>query len=177
MLSSFVQGQPDRHYVTCMCRSAREKCVYSSSATECYMLKNCKRSPVTRLTPAQGEIVTRGTPGDTYYWEGNELTPSINCPILLKSLNVETARGYRFNPSIPIYFSRTTQLQPPNDCGWQYLYRLFIALNGRIPGPDLVVTEGQIVVVKVTNKLTSEGITIHWHGIHQRKSPRMDGVT
>ncbi len=75
-----------------------------------------------------------------------------------------------------LYFSRTTQLQPPNDCGWQYLYRLFITLNGRIPGPDLVVTEGQIVVVKVTNKLTSEGITIHWHGIHQRKSPRMDGV-
>lgn len=55
-------------------------------------------------------------------------------------------------------------------------YRLFIALNGRIPGPDLVVTEGQIVVVKVTNKLISEGITIHWHGMHQRKSPWMDGV-
>ena len=55
-------------------------------------------------------------------------------------------------------------------------YRLFIAVNGRIPGPTIVVTEGQIVVVKVINKLTSEGVTIHWHGMHQQGSPWMDGV-
>ena len=46
-------------------------------------------------------------------------------------------------------------------------YTVSSLLNGRIPGPDLVVTEGQIVIVKVTNKLTSEGITIHWHGIKE----------
>ena len=55
-------------------------------------------------------------------------------------------------------------------------YRLFTAVNGRIPGPTLVVTEGQEMIVEVYNRLTSEGITIHWHGIHQRGTPWMDGV-
>ena len=40
----------------------------------------------------------------------------------------------------------------------------------------MVVTEGQEMIVEVYNKLTSEGITIHWHGIHQRGTPWMDGV-
>ena len=55
-------------------------------------------------------------------------------------------------------------------------YRLFIAVNGQIPGPTLIVTEDQTVKVTVYNKLTSEGITIHWHGMHQRNTPWMDGV-
>ena len=55
-------------------------------------------------------------------------------------------------------------------------YRQYIAVNGRIPGPTLVVTEGQEMIVEVRNKLTSEGITVHWHGIHQRGTPWMDGV-
>ena len=55
-------------------------------------------------------------------------------------------------------------------------YRRFIAVNGHTPGPTLVVTEGQTVTVDVYNKLTSEGISVHWHGMHQRGTPWMDGV-
>lgn len=55
-------------------------------------------------------------------------------------------------------------------------YRSFIAVNGMIPGPTLIVNENNTVVVNVSNKLTSEGVTIHWHGIHQRRTPWMDGV-
>lgn len=63
----------------------------------------------------------------------------------------------------------------------------FIAINGRIPGPTLIVTRGQIMKVRVTNiniintgNVNSDddeyGITIHWHGMHQRGTPWMDGV-
>ncbi len=77
LLSSFVQGQPGRHYVTCA--HQQEKCVCKSSATECF--DGEKLQTFTSYTlGTQGEIVTRGTLEDTYYWEGNELTPLINCP-------------------------------------------------------------------------------------------------
>ena len=57
-----------------------------------------------------------------------------------------------------------------------YTFRSFIGVNGRIPGPTLVVTEGQLVKVNVINRLASESISIHWHGMHQRNSNWMDGV-
>ncbi|XP_061167207.1 uncharacterized protein LOC133176052 [Saccostrea echinata] len=55
-------------------------------------------------------------------------------------------------------------------------YRLALAFNGQIPGPDIVVYEDQIVSVLVHNLLEVEGVTIHWHGIIQRGTPFMDGV-
>ena len=57
-----------------------------------------------------------------------------------------------------------------------YTFRSFIGVNGRIPGPTLIVTEGQLVKVNVINRLASESISIHWHGMHQRNSNWMDGV-
>ena len=55
-------------------------------------------------------------------------------------------------------------------------YRLVIAVNGQIPGPTLIVHEGQEVEIHVQNNLASEGISIHWHGMHQKGTPWMDGV-
>ena len=55
-------------------------------------------------------------------------------------------------------------------------YRLAIAVNGQIPGPTLVVHEMQVVKIVVQNNLTIEGISIHWHGMHQIGTPWMDGV-
>ncbi|XP_076435502.1 uncharacterized protein LOC143275348 isoform X3 [Babylonia areolata] len=46
-----------------------------------------------------------------------------------------------------------------------------------LPGPAIHVCEGDQVEVKVYNKLEGgEGTSIHWHGLHQRYSPYMDGV-
>ena len=56
------------------------------------------------------------------------------------------------------------------------IQRTVIAVNGTVPGPPLVAYEGQQLIVHVTNKLLSESITIHWHGIFQRDTPFMDGV-
>lgn len=54
-------------------------------------------------------------------------------------------------------------------------YRPVIAVNGRVPGPTLVVYEGQVVVVDVVNGMITETISIHWHGLNQRNTPWMDG--
>ena len=55
-------------------------------------------------------------------------------------------------------------------------YKMLIAVNKQFPGPTLIVHEGQIVAVDVHNNLSTEGISIHWHGQHQIKTNFMDGV-
>ena len=55
-------------------------------------------------------------------------------------------------------------------------YRSFISINKQMPGPTLIVNEGAIVVVDVINNLATEETSIHWHGMHQRNTPWMDGV-
>ncbi|XP_041347612.1 laccase-1-like [Gigantopelta aegis] len=54
--------------------------------------------------------------------------------------------------------------------------RLVISVNKSFPGPELVVYEGQEVEVFVTNKMHTDSITIHFHGMHQKGTPWMDGV-
>ena len=52
----------------------------------------------------------------------------------------------------------------------------FIAVNGLIPGPTLVVNHNQTVIIEVTNMLINKEVTIHWHGQFQNNTPWMDGV-
>lgn len=40
----------------------------------------------------------------------------------------------------------------------------------------LQVCKGDRVIVDVTNEMPTETTSIHWHGIHQKGSPFMDGV-
>ncbi|XP_064605204.1 uncharacterized protein LOC135470287 [Liolophura sinensis] len=54
--------------------------------------------------------------------------------------------------------------------------RMVFVFNGQFPGPPIEVWENQMVKVKVVNKLKNDGITIHWHGLHQAGTPFMDGV-
>ncbi|XP_048577660.1 LOW QUALITY PROTEIN: L-ascorbate oxidase [Nematostella vectensis] len=54
--------------------------------------------------------------------------------------------------------------------------RTIITINDQFPGPTIEVTEGAEVVVTVVNHLLKEGVTIHWHGVHMRSNPWMDGV-
>ena len=55
-------------------------------------------------------------------------------------------------------------------------YRPFIAVNGQIPGPTLIVSQDQTVIVNVQNNLLDQAISVHWHGMFQRNTPWMDGV-
>ncbi|XP_046583061.1 laccase-like [Haliotis rubra] len=54
--------------------------------------------------------------------------------------------------------------------------RVVTVANGSMPGPAIEVYEGQTVVVHVKNHLHNEGLSIHWHGLHQQGTPHMDGV-
>lgn len=48
--------------------------------------------------------------------------------------------------------------------------------NGQFPGPEIRVKEGEMVRIKVDNKLPAP-TSIHWHGMKQRGTWDMDGVT
>ena len=42
-----------------------------------------------------------------------------------------------------------------------------LAVNGQYPSPTIRAVEGDTVVVRVTNRIPSEGVVFHWHGMHQ----------
>ncbi len=54
--------------------------------------------------------------------------------------------------------------------------RLALAINGQVPGPLLECNWGDTISVTVTNQLSDNATTIHWHGINQRGSNDQDGV-
>ena len=55
-------------------------------------------------------------------------------------------------------------------------FRPFIGVNGQVPGPNLIVSENQTVVVNVSNELQMQTVSIHWHGMYQYNTYFMDGV-
>lgn len=54
--------------------------------------------------------------------------------------------------------------------------KLVLAVNGQFPSPTIRAVEGDTVVVQVTNHIPTEGVSFHWHGIHQRGTPYYDGA-
>lgn len=54
--------------------------------------------------------------------------------------------------------------------------RVVIAINGVFPGPRIEVWEGQTLNVTIVNTLHTDSVTVHFHGLHQRGTPWMDGV-
>eukprot|EP00656_Telonema_subtile_P018246 TRINITY_DN19840_c0_g1_i2.p1 TRINITY_DN19840_c0_g1~~TRINITY_DN19840_c0_g1_i2.p1 ORF type:complete len:666 (-),score=126.12 TRINITY_DN19840_c0_g1_i2:189-2186(-) len=72
------------------------------------------------------------------------------------------------------------ELPVPADSGMLVLdgnYRAVTAVNGQVPGPAIEVDEGDVVVVRLTNKLDNAATTLHFHGMYQRGTPWMDGVS
>ena len=54
--------------------------------------------------------------------------------------------------------------------------RAVVTVNGTIPASPIIAYKGQEMVIHVKNHLLTKSITIHWHGLHQRETPFMDGV-
>ncbi|EDV99904.1 oxidoreductase OpS5 [Drosophila grimshawi] len=67
--------------------------------------------------------------------------------------------------------------EPANDdCKYaDGLESLIMVVNGKLPGQSIDVCYGDTIVADVINSM-HETTTIHWHGIHQRSTPHMDGV-
>ncbi|KAG0288202.1 hypothetical protein BGZ96_007990 [Linnemannia gamsii] len=55
------------------------------------------------------------------------------------------------------------------------LARPMLLVNGMFPGPLIEANTGDRIVVHVTNNML-EGTAIHWHGMHQKGTPWMDGT-
>ncbi|RAH58849.1 multicopper oxidase [Aspergillus piperis CBS 112811] len=54
-----------------------------------------------------------------------------------------------------------------------------ILINGQFPGPLIEANWGDMISVTVNNMITTdtaEGLTLHWHGLTQAKTPWEDGV-
>ena len=151
------------------CREQQETCECERNAKRCeFRLVIEELQTFASYVVQDDELLTRGIAGSTYYMSPDGLRPSIppgpgrnNCTFM-----EPVTFGSSFTNqscSIPMLVDGTS-------------YRSFIAVNGRIPGPTLIMDEGTLVKIRVVNHLTSEGVTIHWHGMHQRKTPWMDGV-
>ncbi|KAL3721671.1 hypothetical protein ACJRO7_034067 [Eucalyptus globulus] len=54
--------------------------------------------------------------------------------------------------------------------------KLAITINGKTPGPTILARQGDTIIVEVTNRLVTENLAIHWHGIRQIRSPWSDGT-
>lgn len=56
--------------------------------------------------------------------------------------------------------------------------RTIMTVNRMLPGPSIQVCKGDIVSITVSNDFhLSETTSIHWHGLLQRQTPYMDGVS
>ena len=51
-----------------------------------------------------------------------------------------------------------------------------LAINGQVPGPTIECQWGDTVSITVTNNLTNNGTSIHWHGNRQFQTGFADGV-
>ncbi|KAL6602885.1 hypothetical protein ACP70R_043246 [Stipagrostis hirtigluma subsp. patula] len=54
--------------------------------------------------------------------------------------------------------------------------RGMIGINGMFPGPTITAKAGERIRVIVNNKLHTEGVVIHWHGMQQIGTPWADGT-
>ncbi|XP_058056324.1 uncharacterized protein LOC131207715 [Anopheles bellator] len=51
-----------------------------------------------------------------------------------------------------------------------------MSINRKIPGPAISVCKNDLIVIDVTNAMAGTATSLHWHGLHQRATPHMDGV-
>ena len=151
----------------CECGDKQQECEFTLRIEELQTFTSYK------MDNSSGEF-SRGTPGNVYYLNESGYHPAsapnqdtVDKRCIINNRRLVDDNDFSLDPnqlcSIPMTVDGDT-------------YRRFIAINGRIPGPTLIVNKDALVRVRVENRLTSEGVTIHWHGMHQRGTPWMDGV-
>ena len=147
---------------SCTCEQDEEFCEFTLYIEELQTFASYNLSGISSI---------RDIPGRTYFLDSSGFTPAVPAEYLpFDRCGFSSNRDVMFDEdfieigcSVPMTVDGIT-------------YRRFIGVNGRIPGPTLIVTVNQTVKVRVYNNLTSEGITVHWHGMHQKGTPWMDGV-
>uniref|UniRef100_A0A1I8QBH6 Uncharacterized protein n=1 Tax=Stomoxys calcitrans TaxID=35570 RepID=A0A1I8QBH6_STOCA len=69
-----------------------------------------------------------------------------------------------------------TDCQRPHCISADGIARSVTVVNRMMPGPTIEVCQNDIVVVDAKNHLLGESTTIHFHGMHMKETPYMDGV-
>ncbi|XP_057801836.1 L-ascorbate oxidase-like [Salvia miltiorrhiza] len=86
---------------------------------------------------------------------------------------------------ILVYIIYTAKAGEVQHLKWEVEYKrwspdgkesVVIAINGEFPGPTIRARAGDTINVELINKLPTEGVVIHWHGITQRGTPWADGT-
>ena len=157
------------------CELQQESCECNELLDTCYFRLDIEELQTFTSYPINeedGGRVTGGRPGDNFFLNSTGFIPSLPPPRQTNIVeygpcwaeNLTTLENFReINCSAPMLVDG-------------YSYRAYIAVNGQLPGPTLIVHEEQNVWVDVYNQLTNEVVTIHWHGMHQKGTPWMDGV-
>ena len=167
----------DRHVVpcgpqhsACECRESADECEFTLLVEElqtfvAYELEtndNPGYAPVDQV--GLRDVPTRTEEGIPFYINATgSLIPSFPASNGDCSIYDEDFSGASPQCTVPITADGRT-------------YRPCIAVNGRVPGPTLVVHENQTVVANVVNGMVTETISVHWHGMNQRNTPWMDGA-
>ncbi|KAF9622551.1 hypothetical protein IFM89_032116, partial [Coptis chinensis] len=81
--------------------------------------------------------------------------------LILKFLNGDFAK--RDYSIVNQQWRRKSYLFWSPDC----VENVVMGINGQYPGPTILAKAGDTIVVHLHNKLHTEGVVIHWHGIRQ----------
>ena len=99
-------------------------------------------------------------------------TPTVQSPAQAPPTLQSPAAPATTPPPAPVPATPTT----PARHVWNVEYILWapdckqhgmIGINGAFPGPTITANAGDLIRVEVNNKLHTEGVVIHWHGIKQ----------
>ena len=148
------------HEEVCECPTTDDDCTFKLEIQE-----------LTTFTsyPLDNNGYLRDAPGTRYSVSESGFTPSSDC------LSGDCCFT---NPGITDFIDNRCSV--PMTVDGDHGTRKFIAVNGHIPGPTIIVKENQIVKVTVNNHLKFFNdlckTTIHWHGMHQVNTQWMDGV-
>jgi hypothetical protein len=94
-----------------------------------------------------------------------------SCVLVVVLLAAAAGGDSRAEAAVLEYDWEVGYLAAAPDC----VEKMMIAINGQFPSPTIHAVEGDTLVVKLKNNLPTEGVSIHWHGIHQRGTPFYDG--
>ena len=174
LVGTLVTGQIDRDTVACgvqqkvcECREDADECEFSLVIEQLQTFVSYEiERPVTfsggQIGPSQEYRLEEGTPyylnasGYLQPWVDADENEEVACLTYAEDFN-----GIKC--TVPQTVDGRT-------------YRSYIGVNGLVPGPTLIVYEGQSVIANVENRLITETISIHWHGLDMRNTPWMDGA-
>ncbi|KAK5741177.1 hypothetical protein LTR17_004117 [Elasticomyces elasticus] len=119
---------------------------------------------------------------------GNSILGLLKAPRLPKWLNGPLPQGFPWGSRTP--GNANPYINPPNTGKTRnYVFHITeqtiapdgvekpgLVINGAFPGPIIEANWGDYIQVQVFNDLTTEGTTLHWHGLLQKETPWFDGI-